>query len=66
MATRKTDLPALEPDPLEPSPTDVEEFVKALQGLRKTSWSSPSARRGTRSGSPGCGRGRGRTRRSRR
>jgi hypothetical protein len=36
MATRKTDLPALEPDPLEPSPTDVEDFVKALQGLRKT------------------------------
>jgi hypothetical protein len=36
MATRKTDLPALEPDPLEPSPEEVEEFVRALQGLRKT------------------------------
>ncbi len=36
MATRKTDLPALEPDPLEPRPEEVERFVEALQGLRKT------------------------------
>ena len=36
MATRKTDLPGLQPDPLEPSPEEVEEFVRALQGLRKT------------------------------
>jgi hypothetical protein len=36
MATRKTDLPALEPDPLEPRPEEVARFVEALQGLRKT------------------------------
>jgi hypothetical protein len=36
MPTRKTDLPALEPDPLEPKPEEVERFVEALQGLRKT------------------------------
>jgi hypothetical protein len=36
MATRKTDLPALQPDPLEPNPLEVKNFVTALQGLRKT------------------------------
>ena len=36
MPTRKTDLPTLEPDPLEPEPEEVEEYVRALQGLRKT------------------------------
>jgi hypothetical protein len=36
VATRKTDLPALEPDPLEPTAQEVEEFVRALQGLRRT------------------------------
>jgi hypothetical protein len=36
MPTRKTDLPTLEPDPLEPQPEEVEEYVRALQGLRKT------------------------------
>jgi hypothetical protein len=36
MATRKTDIPALEPDPLEPRPEEVERFVQALQGLRKS------------------------------
>jgi hypothetical protein len=36
MATRKTEIPALEPDPLEPQPADVERFVRALQGLRKS------------------------------
>jgi hypothetical protein len=36
MATRKTDIPNLEPDPLEPRPEEVEEFVRALQGLRKS------------------------------
>jgi hypothetical protein len=35
MATPKTDLPALEPDPLEPQPPDVERYVEALQGLTK-------------------------------
>jgi len=35
MATRKTDLPALEPDPLEPQPQEVERYVQALQGLTK-------------------------------
>jgi len=35
MATRKTDLPALEPDPLEPRPDEVERYVEALQGLTK-------------------------------
>jgi hypothetical protein len=35
MATRKTDLPALEPDPLEPQPQEVERYVEALQGLTK-------------------------------
>jgi hypothetical protein len=35
MATRKTDLPALEPDPLEPQPHEVERYVEALQGLTK-------------------------------
>jgi hypothetical protein len=33
MATRKTDLPALEPDPLDPQPDEVERYVEALQGL---------------------------------
>jgi hypothetical protein len=36
MATRKTDIPTLEPDPLEPRPDEVERFVQALQGLRKS------------------------------
>jgi hypothetical protein len=36
MATRKTDIPNLEPDPLEPRPEEVEQFVQALQGLRKS------------------------------
>jgi hypothetical protein len=36
MATRKTDLPALEPDPLEPRPEEVASYVEALQGLRKS------------------------------
>jgi hypothetical protein len=36
MPTRKTDIPSLEPDPLEPRPADVEDFVRALQGLRKS------------------------------
>jgi hypothetical protein len=36
MPTRKTDLPTLEPDPLEPQPEEVEEYVRALQGLRRT------------------------------
>jgi hypothetical protein len=36
MPTRKTDIPALEPDPLEPRPTEVEDYVRALQGLRKS------------------------------
>ncbi len=35
MATRKTDLPALEPDPLDPRPDEVERYVEALQGLGK-------------------------------
>jgi hypothetical protein len=36
MATRKTDLPALEPDPLEPRAEEVERYVEALQGLGKS------------------------------
>jgi hypothetical protein len=36
MATRKTDLPGLEPDPLAPRPDDVERYVEALQGLGKS------------------------------
>ncbi|MGH2989166.1 MAG: hypothetical protein ACRDMA_04770 [Solirubrobacterales bacterium] len=36
MPTRKTDLPMLEPDPLEPRPAEVEDFIRALQGLRKS------------------------------
>jgi hypothetical protein len=36
MATRKTDLPALEPDPLEPRADEVERYVQALQGLGKS------------------------------
>jgi len=36
MPTRKTDLPALQPDPLQPRPDEVEDFVRALQGLRKS------------------------------
>jgi hypothetical protein len=35
MATRLTELPALEPDPLTPRPEDVERYVEALQGLSK-------------------------------
>jgi hypothetical protein len=35
VATRLTELPALEPDPLEPAPRDVEAYVSALQGLSK-------------------------------
>jgi hypothetical protein len=35
MATRKTDLPVLEPDPLEPRPEEVERYVEALRGLGK-------------------------------
>jgi hypothetical protein len=35
MATRKTDLPALEPDPLEPRSEEVERYVEAVQGLTK-------------------------------
>jgi hypothetical protein len=35
VATRLTELPALAPDPLEPSPDEVEEYVTALQGLTK-------------------------------
>lgn len=36
MATRKTELPALEPDPLTPEPEAVERYVLALQGLGKS------------------------------
>jgi hypothetical protein len=35
MATRKTELPGLEPDPLEPRSDEVERYVEALQGLRR-------------------------------
>jgi hypothetical protein len=35
MATRLTELPALEPDPLTPDAVDVERYVEALQGLSK-------------------------------
>jgi hypothetical protein len=35
MATRKTELPGLEPDPLDPQPDEVERYVQALQGLGK-------------------------------
>jgi hypothetical protein len=44
MATRKTELPALEPDPLEPQAEDVERYVEALQGLGKSN--AELARRG--------------------
>ncbi len=35
MATRLTQIPALEPDPLEPGPDDVERYIEAVQGLSK-------------------------------
>jgi hypothetical protein len=35
MGTRLTELPALEPDPLEPQPESVARYVEALQGLSK-------------------------------
>jgi hypothetical protein len=35
MATRLTELPSLEPDPLEPQAEDVARYVEALQGLSK-------------------------------
>jgi hypothetical protein len=35
MATRLTELPSLEPDPLEPCAVDVASYVEALQGLSK-------------------------------
>jgi hypothetical protein len=35
MGTRLTELPALEPDPLEPRAEDVARYVEALQGLSK-------------------------------
>lgn len=44
MATRKTELPGLEPDPLDPQPEEVERYVEALQGLGKAN--SELARRG--------------------
>jgi hypothetical protein len=44
MATRKTELPALEPDPLEPRVEDVERYVEALQGLGRSN--ADLARRG--------------------
>jgi hypothetical protein len=44
MATRKTDLPGLEPDPLEPRVDEVERYVEALQGLGKQN--ADLARRG--------------------
>jgi hypothetical protein len=47
MATSKTELPALEPDPFEPRPEEVERYVRELQGLgakdaelaRRAAWS---------------------------
>jgi hypothetical protein len=45
MATRKTELPGLEPDPFEPRAEDVERYVQALQGLGKPN--AHLARRGT-------------------
>jgi hypothetical protein len=44
MATRKAELPALEPDPLEPRTEEVERYVEALQGLGKSN--GELARRG--------------------
>jgi hypothetical protein len=35
MATRLTALPGLEPDPLEPRPGEVAQYVEAIQGLSK-------------------------------
>jgi hypothetical protein len=35
MATRLTQIPALEPDPLEPRTDDVERYIEAVQGLSK-------------------------------
>src|SRR5947207_11673362 len=35
MATRLTQLPAMEPDPLEPGAEDVARYVEAIQGLSK-------------------------------
>jgi hypothetical protein len=35
MATRLTQIPALEPDPLAPRPEEVERYVEAVQGLTK-------------------------------
>ncbi len=43
MPTRKTELPALEPDTLAPEPADVERYIEALQGRSATSRSSPRA-----------------------
>jgi hypothetical protein len=45
MGTRLTELPALEPDPLEPRPEDVARYVEALQGLSKAN--AEFARRAT-------------------
>jgi hypothetical protein len=43
--TRLTELPALEPDPLTPSPPEAERYVEALQGLSKAN--AEFARRAT-------------------
>jgi len=45
MGTRLTELPALEPDPLEPRAEDVARYVEALQGLSKAN--ADFARRAT-------------------
>jgi len=45
MATRLTELPGLEPDPLTPAAEDVERYVEALQGLSKAN--ADFARRAT-------------------
>jgi hypothetical protein len=45
MATRLTELPSLEPDPLEPRADDVARYVEALQGLSKAN--AEFARRAT-------------------